>query len=137
LYLDPSVGWLKHGIFSRNWLTGTKYQAERCLTGEICLQNLTALERAGTAGRMEIVWQYILFQWNDSDQKLTEARQLAAEIGVPIKWVFTHTGLPFTFRLSPLISKTVPTTQSAQFTKRLEKVRSEMIAMIDHPEEER
>jgi pyruvate-formate lyase-activating enzyme len=59
------------------------------------LANLAALvracERAGTADRMEIVWQYILFQWNDSDEELTEAKHLAAEIGVPIKWVFTHT----------------------------------------------
>jgi hypothetical protein len=40
---------------------------------------------------MLIVWQYILFEWNDSDAELAEARQRAAEIGVPLKWVLTHT----------------------------------------------
>jgi Radical SAM superfamily/Iron-sulfur cluster-binding domain len=50
-----------------------------------------ACERAGTADRVQIVWQYILFEWNDSDEELAEARRRAAEIGVPLKWVFTHT----------------------------------------------
>ena len=40
---------------------------------------------------MEIIWQYILFEWNDSDEELAEARRRAADIGVPLKWVFTHT----------------------------------------------
>ena len=59
------------------------------------LANMEALvracERAGTADRVEIIWQYILFEWNDSDEELAEARQRAADIGVPLKWVFTHT----------------------------------------------
>ncbi len=41
--------------------------------------------------RFEIWWQYILFEWNDSDEELAEARQIASEIGVPIEWVVTHT----------------------------------------------
>jgi pyruvate-formate lyase-activating enzyme len=59
------------------------------------LANMEALvracERAGTADRVQIIWQYILFEWNDSDEELVEARRRAAEIGVPLKWVFTHT----------------------------------------------
>jgi organic radical activating enzyme len=59
------------------------------------LANMEALvracERAGTAKRVEIIWQYILFEWNDSDAELAEARRRAAEIGVPLKWVITHT----------------------------------------------
>jgi pyruvate-formate lyase-activating enzyme len=50
-----------------------------------------ACERAGTADRVEIIWQYILFEWNDSDEELADARRRAAEIGVPLKWVLTHT----------------------------------------------
>jgi hypothetical protein len=41
--------------------------------------------------RFEIWWQYILFEWNDSDEEIAEARSIAAEIGVPIEWVVTHT----------------------------------------------
>ena len=59
------------------------------------LANMEALvracERAGTADRVQIIWQYILFEWNDSDEELVEARRRAAEIGVPLKWVITHT----------------------------------------------
>jgi hypothetical protein len=40
---------------------------------------------------VEIIWQYILFEWNDSDEELAEARRRAADIGVPLKWVLTHT----------------------------------------------
>jgi len=32
------------------------------------------------------LWQYILFEWNDSDEELAEAREIAAGIGVPIEW---------------------------------------------------
>ena len=59
------------------------------------LQKLEALNKAvemsGNAGRVRIIWQYILFKWNDSDEEIDRARDLAAGIGVPIKWVLTHT----------------------------------------------
>ncbi len=48
-------------------------------------------ERQGVRSQFEIWWQYILFEWNDSDEEIAEARQIAAEIGVPIEWVVTHT----------------------------------------------
>jgi pyruvate-formate lyase-activating enzyme len=62
---------------------------QRALTNMEAL--VRACERAGTADRVQIVWQYILFEWNDSEEELAEARRRAAEIGVPLKWVFTHT----------------------------------------------
>ena len=52
---------------------------------------VTACDRIGTRKRIEVIWQYILFEWNDSDEELSEARQLAGAFGVPLKWVFTHT----------------------------------------------
>ena len=36
------------------------------------------------AGRVQITWQYILFEWNDSDEELALARELARSIDVPI-----------------------------------------------------
>jgi hypothetical protein len=62
---------------------------QRALTNMEAL--VRACERAGTADRVKIIWQYILFEWNDSDEELVEARRRAAEIGVPLKWVITHT----------------------------------------------
>lgn len=56
------------------------------------MRNLVAETTAlGVRDRFEIWWQYILFEWNDSDEELAEARDIAAEIGVPIEWVVTHT----------------------------------------------
>lgn len=48
-------------------------------------------ERHGVREQVEIWWQYILFEWNDSDAEIAEAHAIAAEIGVPIEWVVTHT----------------------------------------------
>ncbi len=50
-----------------------------------------ACRRHGTRGRVEILWQYILFEWNDGDAELARAQELAAQIGVPLSWVVTHT----------------------------------------------
>jgi hypothetical protein len=59
------------------------------------MRNLEAMvsssDRAGTRDRMEIIWQYILFEWNDSDEEMAKARELARAIGVPINFVLTHT----------------------------------------------
>ncbi len=46
---------------------------------------------AGTRGKMEIIWQYILFEWNDSDKEIARAKKLARNIGIPINWILTHT----------------------------------------------
>ena len=54
-------------------------------------QMVAEANAAGTRDRFEIWWQYILFEWNDSDEELAEAREIAAGIGVPLEWVVTHT----------------------------------------------
>src|SRR3984893_9826772 len=40
-------------------------------------------------GGVQITWQYILFEWNDSDEELALAREIARDIGVPIQWIIT------------------------------------------------
>ncbi len=51
----------------------------------------TAARSHGTRDRIDIVWQYILFEWNDSPAELAAARTRAAEIGVPLRFILTHT----------------------------------------------
>jgi MoaA/NifB/PqqE/SkfB family radical SAM enzyme len=41
------------------------------------------------SGGVQIAWQYILFEWNDSDEEIALARKLAKEVGVPIEWTIT------------------------------------------------
>lgn len=64
-------------------------ELEKALGSLIAL--IRALDAAGTRDRVEVLWQYILFEWNDTDEEIAEARRRAEEIGVPIKWVLTHT----------------------------------------------
>lgn len=48
-----------------------------------------ACRKAGTLSRIQIIWQYILFEWNDGDAELAHAKELAAQIGIPIDWIVT------------------------------------------------
>jgi len=70
-----------------------KYRVDGRLDRALEPMRLLTQERAKHGGEaaFEILWQYILFEWNDSDEELAEARALAAQIGVPIEWVVTHT----------------------------------------------
>lgn len=49
-----------------------------------------ACHKAGTRERVHIVWQYILFEWNDGDAELARAKELAAQLGVPLDWIVTN-----------------------------------------------
>ena len=40
--------------------------------------------------KTKVVWQYILFEWNDSDEELAKANTLAKEFGIRIDWLPTH-----------------------------------------------
>jgi sulfatase maturation enzyme AslB (radical SAM superfamily) len=52
---------------------------------DVALANLRAMaDEKARSGRdvPQLNWRYILFNWNDSDEEMNRARQLAAEIGV-------------------------------------------------------
>jgi hypothetical protein len=39
-----------------------------------------------------VIWQYILFDWNDSDEEIQRAKKMAGELGVDVLlWTLTHT----------------------------------------------
>ena len=56
-----------------------------------------ACRKAGTLSKysrrdpakVHITWQYILFEWNDSDEELELARKMARDIDLPILWIVT------------------------------------------------
>jgi MoaA/NifB/PqqE/SkfB family radical SAM enzyme len=52
---------------------------------DLAIANLQAMaEEKAKAGRdvPQLNWRYILFTWNDSDEEMARARQIAAEIGI-------------------------------------------------------
>ena len=56
------------------------------------LDNLRSFARsvAEHGSKIETVWQYILFEWNDGDDEIKRAKTIAAEIGVTLDWLPTH-----------------------------------------------
>jgi wyosine [tRNA(Phe)-imidazoG37] synthetase (radical SAM superfamily) len=47
-----------------------------------CLQSKT---------RMQVIWKYILFEWNDSDEEIRHAARLARELECELRFCMTHT----------------------------------------------
>jgi hypothetical protein len=39
-----------------------------------------------------IEWKYVLFEWNDSDEEMRTAYELASELGVELSFCLTDTG---------------------------------------------
>lgn len=83
-------------VFSIDGATEKSYRRYR-VGGSLArvLDNLDhladAARRHGTRDRIDIVWQYILFEWNDSPEEIAAARERAARSGVPLRFVLTHT----------------------------------------------
>jgi len=53
--------------------------------------HLLELKRELGKSKPDIIWQYILFEWNDSQEELEKAQSMAREHGLTIKWLITHT----------------------------------------------
>ena len=73
---------------------------------DVALRNLRAMaDEKGKTGRdlPYLNWRYILFKWNDSDEELALARQLAQEIGIDrLCWEITdHPEDSFSRRFAP------------------------------------
>ncbi len=83
-------------VFSVDGATGKSYRRYR-VGGDLSrvLANLEGLAEAarrhGSRDRIDLIWQYILFEWNDSPAEIAAARARAAAIGVPLRFVLTHT----------------------------------------------
>jgi hypothetical protein len=57
------------------------------------LRNVLEFRTKGGPGHQLIFWTYLLFNWNDSDEQINRAKQLAAELGVD-KLLFYLTDIP-------------------------------------------
>jgi hypothetical protein len=67
-----------------------------------------AAERARAERNKSVVWKYIVFAHNDSDEELIAAQHLAKEIGVSrLLFVLTHTGNK-SKRFTPFSSERIP-----------------------------
>ncbi len=71
----------------RHYRRGGSFERARRAAADLAAE----CERAGTRGDVDVVWQYILFAWNDADEEIALARVLAAEAGARLSFVVTHT----------------------------------------------
>jgi len=58
---------------------------------ETAFSNLVRVHRKAAVTGIQIVWQYVVFRWNDSDAHFRRAIAMAAEHGIPIHFDFAHT----------------------------------------------
>jgi len=74
------------GVFQENY---EKYRVR----GEVNkpIQFMKEVAKAGSKGKQQLIWKYILFEFNDSEEELIAAQKLANSIGVDtLLFVFTH-----------------------------------------------
>jgi hypothetical protein len=73
---------------------------------DLAIRNLRIMAEEKRKSRRDVPhlnWRYILFKWNDSDEEMNRARQLAADIGVDrLSWEITdHPESSFSRRFVP------------------------------------
>ena len=73
---------------------------------DVAIRNLRAMADEKRKARRDVPhlnWRYILFKWNDSDEEMNRARELATEIGVDrLSWEITdHPKSAFSRRFVP------------------------------------
>ena len=98
--LDSGIDEIQFSIDGSTQEVYEQYRKRGCL--DTVLDGMRAVveerERRGTPGPW-ILWNYILFRWNDSDEQMEHARSLAMEIGVDrLTWTTTDQplGMPST-----------------------------------------
>jgi hypothetical protein len=57
---------------------------------DVAMANLTRVRDKAAGSGMHVIWQYVVFRWNDRDDQLGRAIDRAARIGVPIWFDFAR-----------------------------------------------
>ena len=86
---EQLVDWL---IFSVDGCDENTYRRYR-IRGrfDVAFANLARFHRRAAGTRVKVIWQYVVFKWNDADAHFSRAIKMAADLGVPIWFDFAHT----------------------------------------------
>jgi MoaA/NifB/PqqE/SkfB family radical SAM enzyme len=86
---EELVDWL---VFSVDGSDEESYRRYRIRGSfDIAFSNLARFHRRADGTRTRVIWQYVVFSWNDSDNQLRRAIAMAADLGVQIWFDFAHT----------------------------------------------
>jgi MoaA/NifB/PqqE/SkfB family radical SAM enzyme len=58
---------------------------------DVAFGNLTRFNRRAAGSGIQVIWQYVVFRWNDSDAHLKRALAMAKEHGLTLCFDFAHT----------------------------------------------
>lgn len=58
---------------------------------DVAFQNLARVHRRAQGSRLRVIWQYVVFRWNDSDAQFKRAIALAEDRGITLHFDFAHT----------------------------------------------
>jgi len=83
------LDWL---IFSIDGSDATTYGRYR-IGGDfdVAFSNLVRFHRRAIGTGIHVIWQYVVFRWNDRDEHFKRAIGMADELGIPICFDFAHT----------------------------------------------
>ncbi len=83
------LDWL---IFSIDGCDSATYQRYR-IGGEFetAFSNMLRFHRHAAGTNIRVIWQYVVFHWNDGDDHFARAMQMADDAGIPIWFDFAHT----------------------------------------------
>lgn len=86
---EKLVDWL---IFSVDGVDERSYQRYRIRgTFETAFGNLRRFHARAAGSGINVIWQYVVFRWNDRDDQFRRAIAMAEEAGIPIWFDFAHT----------------------------------------------
>jgi pyruvate-formate lyase-activating enzyme len=57
----------------------------------VAFANLVRFHRRARGSGIHVIWQYVVFRWNDRDEQFKRALDMAAEHDIPICFDFAHT----------------------------------------------
>jgi pyruvate-formate lyase-activating enzyme len=79
-------------IFSVDGCDAATYQRYR-VRGEfdVAFGNLVRFHRNAAGSGIRVIWQYVVFRWNDRDDQLKRAIEMAERLGITICFDFAHT----------------------------------------------
>jgi MoaA/NifB/PqqE/SkfB family radical SAM enzyme len=58
---------------------------------EVAIANLVRFHQRAEGSGIRVIWQYVVFRWNDSDEQLRRAIHMADELRIQIHFDFAHT----------------------------------------------
>ncbi len=58
---------------------------------DVAFGNLQRFHRRAAGSGIRVIWQYVVFRWNDRDAHFKQAIAMAEEAGVPVWFDFAHT----------------------------------------------